>query len=666
MPPSGRAIGRHHHACPCVPRSPRGSAASRKIDGVNGAVKSKRKRNESAVEHDSTPRRDAFSASPLRPGRRRARGVRPRRPLDRECVGILNRQRPFGLLGSRGACGCDGTEGVDWVGAPDHVDCRGAGDARRVEADPDCSSGDERGASRWSAGSSSITISSSCGRTGLAKTLPPNNLGVDADGECCCAKVDTASVSVCRSSRSDSTRSARSSHACAIISHARPTCSTARVRIFVFCASESLDCSSPGSAASSSSSGGASGSISGGMRASTVAMRFASSARPSRYSASADVLPELVLPELVLPELVLPGLWCPPVEGATSGLVARSTGGEVAALGTNGGATGARCNRCHSRPGCRQRRRPGRRTVGATLGIDVGATGAVCVIGASARHGRRRHRRSLGNPCRCHWCHRNSRRSRHDSRHGRRCHRCRRNSRRSRGNSRPSRRDSRRRRKHGRRRKSGLHRRVRPRRRDDPWLPLARGRRRRGRRRRGRPRLGRPLLGSPRELPGRPRSTTTHVGLAGERRALAHVLRRRLITRDQPAGEQQDYDDAGNDRRLDESTCERAVGEAGERVDGDSRQDHQRHEDDDLGNRRPCALHLLFRDCHLLLHPRERKQARFFLQLCARARGHSVARPAPGASGFRIARLVHTCPGPRSRFEERGERGVCGHDRRRS
>ncbi len=101
-------------------------------------------------------------------------------------------------------------------------------------------------------------------------------------------------------------------------------------------------------------------------------MRFASSARPSRYSASALVLPELALPELVLPELVLPGLWCPPVEGATSGLVARSTGGEVATLDTNGGATGATRGTDVGPVG----------TVGATLGIDVGATGAVCAIGA--------------------------------------------------------------------------------------------------------------------------------------------------------------------------------------------------------------------------------------------------------------------------------------------
>lgn len=112
------------------------------------------------------------------------------------------------------------------------------------------------------------------------------------------------------------------------------------------------------------------------MRASTVAMRFASSARPSRYSASA-----LVLPELALPELVLSGLWCPPVEGATSGLVARSTGGEVAALDTNGGATGAGATGATPGPDVGNDVGPVG-TVGATLGIDVDATGAVCAIGA--------------------------------------------------------------------------------------------------------------------------------------------------------------------------------------------------------------------------------------------------------------------------------------------
>ena len=115
-------------------------------------------------------------------------------------------------------------------------------------------------------------------------------------------------------------------------------------------------------------------------------------------------------------------------------------------------------------------------------------------------------------------------------------------------------------------------------------------------------------------------------------------------SRDQPAGEQQDYDDAGNDRRLDESTCERAVGEAGERVDGDSRQDHQRHEDDDLGNRRPPRSTCCFATPTCCFTTRERKQARFFLQLCA---PETTASPDPARtrgraqdSGHPLARSI--------------------------
>jgi hypothetical protein len=62
-------------------------------------------------------------------------------------------------------------------------------------------------------------------------------------------------------------------------------------------------------------------------------------------------------------------------------LVARSTGGEVAALDTNGGATGAGATGATPGPDVGNDVGPVG-TVGATLGIDVDATGAVCAIGA--------------------------------------------------------------------------------------------------------------------------------------------------------------------------------------------------------------------------------------------------------------------------------------------